>query len=94
MPQWNRFSIETGRGQNRQVGDIEVANAGWDVAQDLFFYRILREDPCAIDVNNLSEESYKEANYILSMAIKLFGVLAAAIQSASIRMLQTLYSTT
>ena len=46
----------------------------WDIARDLFFCRILSEDPYPVDVDKLSEESYKEAHEILSTAIKEFDV--------------------
>jgi hypothetical protein len=76
------------------VGDIGVPNDSWDIAQDVFFCRILSEDPYPVDVDKLSEESYKEAHEILSAAIKEFDVSKAAIHTVSIRMFQALLSST
>jgi len=69
-----------------KVGDVVVPNDWWDMARDLFFYRILSEDPYPVDVDKLSEESYKEAHKILSTAIKEFDLSKAAIHTVSIRM--------
>jgi hypothetical protein len=71
-----------------------VSKDWWDIAQELFFYTILSEDPYPVDVDKLSEESYKEAHEILSTAIKKFEVSKAAIHTISIRMFQALFSST
>jgi len=76
------------------LGDIGVPKDWWDIAQDLFFCRIFSKDPYPVDVDKLSEESYKEAHEILSMAIKEFDVSNAAIHTVSIRMFQALFSST
>jgi hypothetical protein len=86
--------IGTGRQQKRKVGDIEVRNDWWDIAQDQFCCRILSKDPYPVDVDKLSEESYKEAHDILSVAIKEFDVSNAAIHMVSIRMFEALLSGT
>jgi hypothetical protein len=94
MQKQNRSPIDTGRWQKRKVGDIGVPKGWWDIARDLFFCRILSEDPYPVDVNKLSGESYKEAHEILSTAIKEFDVSKAAIHIVSIRMFQALFSST
>jgi hypothetical protein len=94
MQERNRSPIDTGRRQKRKVGDIGVPKDWWDIPRDLFFCRILSEDPYPVDVDKLSEESYKEAHEILSTAIKEFDVSKAAIQTVSIRMFQALFSST
>jgi hypothetical protein len=94
MQKQNRSPIDTGRQQQRKVGDIGVPKDWWDIARDLFLCRILSEDPYPVDVDKLSEESYKEAHEILSTAIKEFDVSKAAIHTVSIRMFQALFSST
>jgi hypothetical protein len=94
MQKRNRSPIDTRRRQKRKVGDIGVPKDWWDIARDLFFCRILSEDPYPVDVDKLSEESYKEAHEILSTAIKEFDVSKAAIHTVSIRMFQALFSST
>jgi hypothetical protein len=84
MQKWNTSPIDTGRRQKRKVGDIGVPKDWLDIARDLFFCRILSEDPYPVDVDKLSEESYKEAHEILSAAIKEFDVSKAAIHTVSI----------
>jgi len=74
MQKWNMSPINTGRQQKRKVADIGVPEDWWDIARDLFFCRIFSEDPYPVDVDKLSEESYKEAHEILSVAIKEFDV--------------------
>jgi hypothetical protein len=78
----------------RKVGYIGVAKDWWDIARDLFFCRILSGDLYPVDVDKLSEESYKEAHGILSTAIKEFDVSKAAIHTVSIRMFQAVFSST
>jgi hypothetical protein len=92
MEKQNTSPIDTGRQQQRKVGDIRVPKDWWDIARDLFFCRILSEVPYPVDVDKLSEESYKEAHEILSMAIKEFDVSKAAIHTVSIRLLLALFS--
>jgi hypothetical protein len=94
MQKRNRSPIDTGHRQKRKVGDIGVSKDWWDIAREMFFCRILSEDPYPVDVDKLSEESYKEAQEILSMAIKGFDVSKAAIHTVSIRMFQALFSST
>jgi hypothetical protein len=94
MQKRNTSPIDTGRRQKRKVGDIGVPKDWWDIARDLFFCRILSEDPYPVDVDKLSEESYKEAHEILSTAIQEFDVSKAAIHTVSIRIFQALFSST
>jgi hypothetical protein len=94
MQKRNTSPIDTGRRPKRKVGDIGVPKDWWDIARDLYFCRILSEDPYPVDVDKLSEESYKEAHEILSSAIKEFDVSKAAIHRVSIRMFQALLSST
>jgi len=94
MQKRNRSPSNTDRRQKRKVGDIVVPKDWWDIAQDLFFGRILSEDPYPVDVDKLSEESYKEAQHILSMAIKEFDVSKVAIHTVSIHMFQALFNST
>jgi len=94
MENQNRTPIVTGRWQKRKVGGIEIQNDWWDIARDLSFCIILGEDPYPVEVDKLSEESYKEAHEILSMAIKEFDVSKAAIHTVRIHMLQALFSRT
>ena len=94
MQKRNRSPINSGRWQKRKVGDIGVPKDWWDIAQDLFFCRILSEDPYPVDVDKLSEESYKEVHEILSAAIKEFDVSKVAIHTVRIRMFQAPFSST
>jgi hypothetical protein len=94
MQKRNMSPIDTGHWQKRKVGDIGVPKDWWDIARDLFFCRILSEDSYPVDVDKLSEESYKEAHEIQSAAIKEFDVSKAAIHTVSIRMFQALLSST
>jgi len=94
MQKQNRSPINTGHRQKRKVGDIGVPKAWWDIAQELFFCRILAEDPYPVDVDKLSEESFKEVHEILSTAINEFEVSKPAIHTVSIRMCQALFSST
>jgi hypothetical protein len=94
MQKWNRSPIDTGRWQKRKVSAIWVQKDWWDIVQDLFFSRTLSEDHYPVDVDKLSEESYKEAHEILSTAIKEFDVSKAAIYTVSIPMFQALFSST
>jgi hypothetical protein len=94
MQKRNRSPLDTGHRQKRMVGDIGVSKDWWDIARELFFCTILSEDPYPVDVDKLSEESYKEADEILSTAIKKFDVSKAAIHTVSIRMFQALFSST
>jgi len=94
MQMQNRSPIDTGRRQKHKVGDIGVPKDWWDIAQDLFFCGILREDPYPVDVDKLSEKRYKEAHEILSTAFKEFDISKAAIHTESIRMFQALFSST
>jgi len=94
MQKRNKSPIDTGRRQKRKVGGIGVPNNWWDITRDLFFCRILSQDPYPVDVDKLSEESYKEVHEILSMAIKEFDVSKAAIHTISICMFQALFSST
>jgi hypothetical protein len=94
MEKQNTSPIDTGRRQKRMVGDVGVPKDWWDIARDLFFCRILREVPYPVDVDKLSEESYKEAHDILSTAIKEFDPSKAAIHTVNIRMFQALFSST
>jgi hypothetical protein len=91
---WNRYSIDTGRRQKRKVVDIRVRNDWWDIAQDVFFCRILKEDPYPVDVDKVSEDSYKEAYEILSMAVWESDVSKASMHTVSNRMFQALFSST
>jgi hypothetical protein len=86
--------IDTGHKQKPTVGEIEVAKDWWDIVRDQFFCRILTEEPYPVDVDKLSEESYKEAHEILSAAITEFDVSKAAIHTVSMRMVQALLSST
>jgi hypothetical protein len=94
MQKWNKSPIDTGHRQKREVGDIAVAEDWWDIARDLFFCRIFSEDPYPVDVDKLSEESYKEVHKIPSTAIKEFDVSNVAIHTLSICMFQALFSST
>jgi hypothetical protein len=86
MQKRHRFPIDTGRRQKGKLGDIGVPIDWWDIAGDLFFCRILREDPYPVNVDKLSEKSNKEAHEILRMGIKEFDVSKAAIHTVSIHM--------
>jgi hypothetical protein len=94
MQKRNMSPIDTCRRQMRKVGDIGVPKDWWDIARDLFVCRILTKDPYAVDVDTLSQESYKEAHDILSAAIKEFDVSKAAIHTVSICMFQALLRST
>jgi hypothetical protein len=94
MQKRNTCPIDTGRRQKRMVGDIGVPKDWWDIARDLCFCTIVSEDPFPVEGDTLSEESYKEAQQILSAAIKVFDVSKAAIHTVSIRMFQALLSST
>jgi hypothetical protein len=85
---------DTGHLQQRKVGAIGVRNDWWDIARDLLFCRILGEDHDPVDVDKVSEDSYKEVHDILSMAIKEFDFSKAAIHTVSLRMFQSLFSST
>jgi len=74
MHKWIMSPIDTGHQQKRKVADIGVPEDWLDIARDLFFCRILSEDPYPVDVDKLSEESSKEAHEILSAAIMQFDV--------------------
>jgi hypothetical protein len=76
------------------VGDIWVPKEWLDIALDRLFCRILSEDPYPVNVDKLSEESYKEAHEILITAIKEFDVSKAAIHTVSIDMFHALFSST
>jgi hypothetical protein len=94
MRKCNRSQINTGRRPKRWVGDIGVPNDSWGIACDLFFCRILSNDPNPADVNKLFQESYREAYKILSTSIKVFDVSKAAIHTVSIRTIHALLSST
>jgi len=94
MQKRNWSLIDTGRRQKCMVGDIGVPKDVWDIAWDLVFCRILSKDPYTVDVDTLSEESYKEAHEILSTEIKEFDVSKAAIHTVSICLFQALLSNT
>jgi hypothetical protein len=94
MQKQNWSHIETGRGQKRKAGYIGVPKDRWDIAQDLFICSILSKDPNPVDIDKLSEESYKDVHKILSMAIKEFDVSTAAIHTVCIHRFQGLFSST
>jgi hypothetical protein len=76
------------------VGDIGVLKDWWNFVQDLLFSRILSDNPFPVDVDEPSEESYKEAYKLLSMAIKEFDMSKPATLTASIGMFRALLSST
>jgi hypothetical protein len=94
MQKQNRSPIDTGCRQHRKVGDIGVPKDWCDIAQDQFFCRILSEGPNPVNADKLSEESYKEAHDILSMAIKQFDISKVAIHRVCILMFQALFGST
>jgi hypothetical protein len=94
MQKRNRSPIDTCHRQKRKVGNIGVSKDWWEIARDLFFCRILSDEPYPVNVDKLSEETYKEAHEIQSTAIKVFDVSKAAIHTVSIRIVQALFSST
>jgi len=94
MQKWNMSPIGNGHQQKRQVVDIGVPNDWWDIARDLFFCRILYNDPYPVGVNKLSKESINKAHEIRSAAIKMIDFSKSAIDMQSIHMFQALLSST
>jgi len=94
MQKQNRSPIDTGPQQKHKVADIGMPQDWWDIAPDQFFCRIPSEDPYWVNVDKMSEESYKEAHKIPSTAIKEFDISKAADHTASIRMFRALFSIT
>jgi len=56
MQKQNRSPIDMGHRENCKVGDIGVPQDWWDIARDLFFCRILSEDPYPVNVDTLSKD--------------------------------------
>jgi len=94
MQKWYMSPIDTGRWQKCKVGDIWVPKDWWNIAQDLLVCRILSNDPYAVDVYELSTESYKEADELLSVAIKEFDVSKPATHRGSFGMFQAVLGST
>lgn len=76
------------------VGAISVPKDWWGIATDVCFCRNVIEHPYPVNVDKVSEESYKEVREILSTAMKVFHISKAVIHTVIIRMVQVLFSTT
>jgi len=64
MQKRNRSPIDAGHQQKHKVGDIAVPKDWWDFAWDVLICRIVNEDPDPVDVDKLSDESYKETHIL------------------------------
>ncbi|KAF8535101.1 hypothetical protein BDD12DRAFT_808838 [Trichophaea hybrida] len=62
--------VDIGRRLKCEVGNIGVLQVRWDVARDIFFCRILTEDPYPTNMDKLSAERFERVCSYLKEALQ------------------------